>query len=80
MRIFVLGNASRPGVREAAEASSTASFRYESMRSASLELPMRAHGKDERVNVKAFFTGQEYLYELVKQLSGARQGRAGPEA
>jgi acetylornithine deacetylase/succinyl-diaminopimelate desuccinylase-like protein len=31
---------------------------------------VRAHGKDERVNVKAFFTGQEYLYELVKQLSG----------
>jgi acetylornithine deacetylase/succinyl-diaminopimelate desuccinylase-like protein len=33
---------------------------------------VRAHGKDERVNVKAFFTGQEYLYELVKQLSGGR--------
>jgi acetylornithine deacetylase/succinyl-diaminopimelate desuccinylase-like protein len=31
---------------------------------------VRAHGKDERVNVQAFFTGQEYLYELVKQLSG----------
>jgi acetylornithine deacetylase/succinyl-diaminopimelate desuccinylase-like protein len=31
---------------------------------------VRAHGKDERVNVKAFFTGQEYLYELVKQLAG----------
>jgi acetylornithine deacetylase/succinyl-diaminopimelate desuccinylase-like protein len=31
---------------------------------------VRAHGKDERVSVKAFFTGQEYLYELVKQLSG----------
>jgi acetylornithine deacetylase/succinyl-diaminopimelate desuccinylase-like protein len=30
---------------------------------------VRAHGKDERVNVQAFFTGQEYLYELVKQLS-----------
>ena len=30
---------------------------------------MRAHGKDERVNVQAFFTGQECLYELVKQLS-----------
>jgi len=35
---------------------------------------VRAHGKDERVGVKAFFTGQEYLYELVKQLSGGRQG------
>jgi acetylornithine deacetylase/succinyl-diaminopimelate desuccinylase-like protein len=33
---------------------------------------VRAHGKDERVNGKAFFTGQEYLYELVKQLSGGR--------
>jgi acetylornithine deacetylase/succinyl-diaminopimelate desuccinylase-like protein len=33
---------------------------------------VRAHGKDERVEVKAFFTGQEYLYELVKQLSGGR--------
>jgi acetylornithine deacetylase/succinyl-diaminopimelate desuccinylase-like protein len=33
---------------------------------------VRAHGKDERVNVQAFFTGQEYLYQLVKQLSGGR--------
>jgi acetylornithine deacetylase/succinyl-diaminopimelate desuccinylase-like protein len=33
---------------------------------------VRAHGKDERVNVQAFFTGQQYLYELVKQLSGGR--------
>jgi acetylornithine deacetylase/succinyl-diaminopimelate desuccinylase-like protein len=32
----------------------------------------RAHGKDERVNVHAFFTGQEYLYQLVKRLSGGR--------
>ena len=31
---------------------------------------VRAHGKDERVGVQSFFTGQEYLYELVKQLSG----------
>jgi acetylornithine deacetylase/succinyl-diaminopimelate desuccinylase-like protein len=31
---------------------------------------VRSHGKDERVNVKAFFTGQEYLYELVKASSG----------
>ena len=31
---------------------------------------VRAHGKDERVSVQAFFTGQEYLYQLVKQLSG----------
>ena len=31
----------------------------------------RAHGKDERVPVKSFFEGQEYLYRLVKMLSGA---------
>ncbi len=30
----------------------------------------RAHGKDERVPVKSFFEGQEYLYRLVKILSG----------
>jgi acetylornithine deacetylase/succinyl-diaminopimelate desuccinylase-like protein len=30
---------------------------------------VRAHGKDERVSVKAFFDGQEYLYRLVKMLS-----------
>jgi acetylornithine deacetylase/succinyl-diaminopimelate desuccinylase-like protein len=32
---------------------------------------VRAHGKDERVAVKSFFEGGEYLYRLVKQLSGA---------
>jgi acetylornithine deacetylase/succinyl-diaminopimelate desuccinylase-like protein len=32
----------------------------------------RVHGKDERVLVKSFFDGQEYLYRLVKQLSGGR--------
>jgi acetylornithine deacetylase/succinyl-diaminopimelate desuccinylase-like protein len=26
----------------------------------------RAHGKDERVNVERFYTGHDYLYELVK--------------
>src|SRR5215813_12640289 len=31
---------------------------------------MRVHGKDERVLVKSFFDGQEYLYRLVKMLSG----------
>jgi acetylornithine deacetylase/succinyl-diaminopimelate desuccinylase-like protein len=31
---------------------------------------VRAHGKDERVSVKALFDGQQYLYELVKLLSG----------
>ncbi|HEX3763991.1 MAG TPA: M20/M25/M40 family metallo-hydrolase [Kofleriaceae bacterium] len=31
---------------------------------------VRAHGKDERVSVQATFEGEEYLYELVKALSG----------
>jgi acetylornithine deacetylase/succinyl-diaminopimelate desuccinylase-like protein len=30
----------------------------------------RAHGKDERVLVKSFYQGNEYLYRLVKMLSG----------
>jgi len=30
---------------------------------------VRVHGKDERVLVKSFFDGQEYLYRLVKMLS-----------
>ena len=29
----------------------------------------RAHGKDERVGVKEFYEGQEFLYRLVKALS-----------
>jgi acetylornithine deacetylase/succinyl-diaminopimelate desuccinylase-like protein len=29
----------------------------------------RQHGKDERMLVKSFFEGQEYLYRLVKALS-----------
>ncbi len=33
---------------------------------------VRAHGKDERVLVKSFFAGQEYLYRLVKMLSGGK--------
>jgi acetylornithine deacetylase/succinyl-diaminopimelate desuccinylase-like protein len=32
----------------------------------------RVHGKDERVQVKAFFDGQDYLYRLVKALSGGK--------
>ena len=32
----------------------------------------RAHGKDERVLVKSFFDGQEYLYRLVKMLAGGK--------
>jgi acetylornithine deacetylase/succinyl-diaminopimelate desuccinylase-like protein len=31
---------------------------------------IRAHGKDERVPVKSFYEGEEYLYRLVKTLSG----------
>lgn len=31
---------------------------------------IRAHGKDERVPVKSFYHGDEYLYRLVKTLSG----------
>jgi acetylornithine deacetylase/succinyl-diaminopimelate desuccinylase-like protein len=31
---------------------------------------VRAHGRDERVSIKAFFDEQEYLYELVKVLAG----------
>jgi acetylornithine deacetylase/succinyl-diaminopimelate desuccinylase-like protein len=31
---------------------------------------VRLHGKDERVAVKSFFNGSEYLYRLVKRLSG----------
>lgn len=30
----------------------------------------RAHGKDERVPVKSFFDGHQYLYRLVKMLAG----------
>jgi acetylornithine deacetylase/succinyl-diaminopimelate desuccinylase-like protein len=30
----------------------------------------RAHGKDERVRMKSFYDGNEYLYRLVKMLSG----------
>jgi acetylornithine deacetylase/succinyl-diaminopimelate desuccinylase-like protein len=31
---------------------------------------IRAHGKDERILVKSFYEGEEYLYRLVKLLSG----------
>jgi acetylornithine deacetylase/succinyl-diaminopimelate desuccinylase-like protein len=31
---------------------------------------VRAHGRDERVSVKAFYDGEEYLYQLVKLLAG----------
>ena len=32
----------------------------------------RAHGRDERILVKSFYEGQEFLYRLVKELSSAR--------
>jgi acetylornithine deacetylase/succinyl-diaminopimelate desuccinylase-like protein len=32
----------------------------------------RAHGRDERMLVKSFFDGQEFLYRLVKELAGKR--------
>ena len=31
---------------------------------------VRAHGRDERIGVDSFFEGQEFLYRLVKALSG----------
>jgi acetylornithine deacetylase/succinyl-diaminopimelate desuccinylase-like protein len=34
---------------------------------------VRAHGRDERIGVKDFFDGQQFLYWLVTQLSGARK-------
>jgi acetylornithine deacetylase/succinyl-diaminopimelate desuccinylase-like protein len=34
--------------------------------------PGRAHGKDERILVKSFYVGNEYLYRLVKALAGGR--------
>jgi len=32
----------------------------------------RAHGRDERMLVKSFFDGQEFLYRLMKELTSAR--------
>jgi acetylornithine deacetylase/succinyl-diaminopimelate desuccinylase-like protein len=32
----------------------------------------RAHGKDERIGVKAFYEGQEYLYRLVKAFTSTQ--------
>jgi len=32
----------------------------------------RAHGRDERIAIKSFYDGQEFLYRLVKELSSAR--------
>ena len=33
---------------------------------------VRAHGKDERILIKSFYDGQEYLYRLVKDLSSGK--------
>jgi acetylornithine deacetylase/succinyl-diaminopimelate desuccinylase-like protein len=33
---------------------------------------IRAHGKDERVLVKSFYEGEDYLYRLVKTLAGGK--------
>ena len=33
---------------------------------------VRSHGRDERVPVKSFYPGQEYLYRLVKLLAGGK--------
>jgi len=33
---------------------------------------VRAHGRDERVSIKSFYDGQEYLYRLVKILAGGK--------
>jgi acetylornithine deacetylase/succinyl-diaminopimelate desuccinylase-like protein len=38
----------------------------------------RAHGKDERIGVKSFYDGQEYLYRLVKAFTSA--GAKGSQA
>jgi acetylornithine deacetylase/succinyl-diaminopimelate desuccinylase-like protein len=33
---------------------------------------IRAHGRDERIIVKSFYDGVEYIYQLVREYSGAR--------
>jgi acetylornithine deacetylase/succinyl-diaminopimelate desuccinylase-like protein len=33
---------------------------------------VRSHGRDERMGVKAFYDGQEFLWRLVLRLSGAK--------
>jgi acetylornithine deacetylase/succinyl-diaminopimelate desuccinylase-like protein len=33
---------------------------------------VRAHGRDERMKVNSFYEGQEFLYQLVKDLSGGQ--------
>ena len=31
---------------------------------------IRAHGRDERIMVKSFYEGVEYMYQLVKEVAG----------
>ena len=33
---------------------------------------VRAHGRDERIGIRAFQEGREFLYRLVKELSSAQ--------
>jgi len=33
---------------------------------------VRAHGKDERMGIREFFDGLEFMYRLVKNLSAAK--------
>ena len=33
---------------------------------------IRMHGKDERIGVKEYYEGQEFLYRLVKALSSGK--------
>ena len=33
---------------------------------------VRAHGRDERVAVKSFFEGQQFLYLMVRELAGGK--------
>ena len=33
---------------------------------------VRAHGRDERVGVKQFYEGQEFLYRLIKQIASSK--------
>jgi hypothetical protein len=35
---------------------------------------VRAHGRDERILIRSFFEGQEFLYRLVKRLSSPSTG------
>jgi acetylornithine deacetylase/succinyl-diaminopimelate desuccinylase-like protein len=33
---------------------------------------IRFHGRDERMKVQSFYEGQQFLYELVKSLTGGK--------